>query len=77
MIVFTFLSKLCSLKCFPVLLLTVAHNSAHTRNTYVQIASHTCPVCSRRGRPIVRWENEMAKRSIVEVYEEVSEVHHH
>ena len=40
-------------------------------------ASHTCPVCSRRGRPIVSWENEMAKRSLVEVYEEVSEVHHH
>ena len=39
-------------------------------------ASHTCPVCSRRGRPIVSWENEMAKRSLVEVYEEVSEVHH-
>ena len=40
-------------------------------------ASQTCPVCSRRGRPIVRWENEMAKRSLVEVYEEVSEVDHH
>ena len=63
---------------FPVLLLTVVHNSAYTRNTYVQVfASHTCPVCSRHGRPIVSWENEMAKRSLVEVYEEVSEVHHH
>ena len=40
-------------------------------------ASHTCPVCSRRGWPIVSWENEMAKRSLVEVYEEVSKVHHH
>ena len=28
-------------------------------------ASHTCPVCSRRGRHIVRWENEMAKQSLL------------
>ena len=39
-------------------------------------ASHTCPVCSRHGRTIVRRENKMAKQLLVEVYKEVSEVHH-